>query len=202
MLVPSLPTNLDANVKTFAAAGAKLIGRGTGATGPGFLAQPALLRVSGTTFLADPGKFQSEIFGPASLVVVAANEDELAAVSASLHASLTGSFYTATDGSDDAAYARLSPIIAQKCGRLINDKMPTGVAVSSAMMHGGPFPAGGHPGFTAVGMPASLRRFGALRCYDNVRPNRLPASLRDQKTNSELWRWIDGTWTQGDVPKA
>jgi len=199
MLVPSLPTNLDAAVKNLSAAGAELIGRGTGDTGPGFLARPALLRVAGATFLTDPAKFQAEMFGPGALVVVAADEDELAAVSAALHSSLTGSFYTATDGSDDAAYARLAPIIAQKCGRLLNDKMPTGVAVSSAMMHGGPFPAGGHPGFTAVGIPASLRRFGALRCYDNVRADRLPASLQDKNPTGKLWRWIDGTWTQNDV---
>ena len=31
-----------------------------------------------------------------------------------------------------------------------NDKMPTGVAVSPAMNHGGPYPATSHPGFTAV----------------------------------------------------
>ncbi len=202
MLVQSLPANLDTSVKTLVAAGAQLIGRGTGETGPGFLAQPALLRVDGATFLSDPKKFQAEMFGPASLIVVAADEAELAAVSTSLHASLTGSYYSATDGSDDAAYARLSPIIAQKCGRLLNDKMPTGVAVSSAMMHGGPFPAGGHPGFTAVGIPASLRRFGALRCYDNVRTDRLPASLQDKNPTGQLWRWIDGQWTQGDAPSA
>ena len=34
-------------------------------------------------------------------------------------------------------------------------------------------------GFTAVGIPASLRRFAALQCYDNVRPHRLPPQLRD-----------------------
>lgn len=78
--------------------------------------------------------------------------------------------------------------------------MPTGVAVSPAMMHGGPFPAGGHPGFTAVGMPASLRRFGALRCYDHVRPHRLPPTLQDRSPFPALWRCIDGTWTLGPVP--
>ena len=139
------------------------------------------------------------MFGPAALVVVAADEDELAAVSSHLHASLTCSFYTAADGSDDAAYDRLLPIVAQKSGRILNDKMPTGVAVSPAMMHGGPFPAGGHPGFTAVGIPASLRRFGALKCYDNVRSDRLPASLRDENPTGEMWRTIDGQWTQADV---
>ena len=48
--------------------------------------------------------------------------------------------------------------------------MPTGVAVSPAMNHGGPYPSTGHPGFTAVGIPASLRRFAMLQCYDQVRP--------------------------------
>jgi alpha-ketoglutaric semialdehyde dehydrogenase len=56
--------------------------------------------------------------------------------------------------------------------------MPTGVAVSAAMNHGGPYPATGHPGFTAVGIPTSIQRFAALHCYDNVRPERLPAELR------------------------
>lgn len=199
MLVPSLPVELDENVKKLSAAGAELIGRGTGETSPGFRAQPALIRVTGEKFLADPALFQSEMFGPASLAVVAANEEELVAVASQLHASLTCSFYTAEDGSDDAAYERLLPIIAQKSGRILNDKMPTGVAVSPAMMHGGPFPAGGHPGFTAVGIPASLRRFGALKCYDNVRPDRLPASLQDKNPTGKMWRMIDGSWTQDDI---
>ena len=82
---------------------------------------------------------------------------------------------------------------------MLNDKMPTGVAVSSAMNHGGPFPATGHPGFTAVGIPASLLRFAALRCYDNVRPHRLPGLLAD-KNPGRAWRLIDGRWTQADIP--
>jgi NADP-dependent aldehyde dehydrogenase len=82
---------------------------------------------------------------------------------------------------------------------LLNDKMPTGVAVSPAMNHGGPYPATGHPGFTAVGMPASLRRFAKLQCYDNVRAERLPAPLRDRNPNGRMWRLVDGQWTQRDV---
>ena len=57
--------------------------------------------------------------------------------------------------------------------------MPTGVAVVPAMNHGGPFPATGHPHFTAVGVPASLTRFTRLACYDGVRQARLPPALRD-----------------------
>ncbi len=202
MLVASLPPEIDAGVAALTAAGAQLIGRGTQATAPGFRVQPALLRVDGATFLRAPATFQREMFGPASLVVVAADADELVAVAQQLDASLTASFYTARDGSDDALHDRLFPIIAAKAGRVLNDKMPTGVAVSPAMVHGGPFPAGGHPGFTAVGIPASLRRFGALRCYDNVRAHRLPATLQDNNPTGKLWRCIDGNWTQGDVRAA
>src|SRR6266700_1965876 len=60
----------------------------------------------------------------------------------------------------------VEPLLQAKVGRLLTNKMPTGVIVSPAMMHGGPFPASGHPGFTAVGLPASLLRFAARRCYE------------------------------------
>jgi alpha-ketoglutaric semialdehyde dehydrogenase len=74
-------------------------------------------------------------------------------------------------------------VLRRKVGRLLNDKMPTGVAVSPAMNHGGPFPATGHPHFTSVGLPAAMRRFTRLACYDNVRPDRLPAELREPLSN-------------------
>ena len=72
-----------------------------------------------------------------------------------------------------------------------------GVAVSPAMNHGGPYPSTSHPGFTAVGIPASLARFAALQCYDNVRQNRLPTVLKDKIENPATWRLIDGTWVRG-----
>ena len=96
----------------------------------------------------------------------------------------------------------LAPLLRLRVGRLLNDKMPTGVAVSPAMNHGGPFPATGHPGFTAVGIPASIRRFAMLSCYDNVRPGRLPAALRDENPNGRMWRLVDGQWTQASCNQA
>jgi len=97
-----------------------------------------------------------------------------------LEGNLTGGIYSDTTGKDDALYEKLSPLLRLRVGRLLNDKMPTGVAVTPAMNHGGPFPATGHPGFTAVGIPAAMRRFAMLQCFDNVRPHRLPAALRDK----------------------
>jgi NADP-dependent aldehyde dehydrogenase len=130
---------------------------------------------------------------------VADDLNEAAEILAQVEGNLTGSFYTATDGRDDQAYDQLAPRLRQRVGRLLNDKMPTGVAVSPAMNHGGPYPSTGHAHFTAVGIPAALRRFGMLQCFDNVRPHRLPVLLQDKNPTGTTWRLLDGQWTQDDV---
>ncbi|WP_437229445.1 aldehyde dehydrogenase (NADP(+)) [Planctomicrobium sp. SH661] len=160
-----------------------------------------LLRVRAKGFLEDPRGLQEEAFGNCALIVVADTDQEIAALSEHLEGNLTGCIYSSTTGEDDALYDLIEPGLRQKVGRLLNDKMPTGVAVSPAMNHGGPYPATSHPGFTAVGIPASMRRFAMLQCYDNVRPARLPAELRDENPTGTQWRLIDGAWTQGNVAK-
>ncbi len=167
------------------------------AEGEAYRCANTLLRASGEHFLQNPVAFQQEAFGNASLMVVVSGKDQALRVIQSLEGNLTGTIYSDTQGSDDEDYARLAPELRQRVGRLSNDKMPTGVAVSPAMNHGGPFPATGHPGFTAVGVPASMLRFGMLQCYDNVRPARLPNCLKDNPENSMIWRRIDGGWKQG-----
>jgi NADP-dependent aldehyde dehydrogenase len=132
--------------------------------------------------------------------VIADDVAQLCQVVETLEGNLTGCIYSDTAGSDDAAYQQVAPLLRTRVGRLLNDKMPPGVAVSSAMNHGGPFPATGHPGFTAVGIPAALRRFSMLQCYDHVRPERLPPGLQDKNPNGQMWRLIEGRWTQEDVP--
>jgi NADP-dependent aldehyde dehydrogenase len=186
-------------MKVLEDAGARIVTGGAPASGPGYRFANTLLRVDGSRFVGEPEKLQTEAFGNATLMVVAKNATEVEAVLDSLEGSLTGSFYTDTRGSDDGLHDRLAPRLRVRVGRLLNDKMPTGVAVTAAMNHGGPFPATGHPGFTAVGIPASLRRFGMLQCFDAVRPSRLPPALGDKNPNGRMWRLIDGNWSQGDV---
>jgi NADP-dependent aldehyde dehydrogenase len=120
-------------------------------------------------------------------------------VAQALEGNLTGTIYSDTGGTDDAAYDALVPALRQRVGRLINDRMPTGVAVSPAQNHGGPYPSTGHPGFTAVGIPASLLRFAALHSYDHVRQQRLPPSLRDANPTGSLVRLVDGQLTTADL---
>ena len=177
LLASGVVRNLAAGVGELQSAGAELVTGGSPLAGNKFA--NTLLRVSGEKFLATPEKLQTEMFGNASLVVLVREAAQAAEVLTQLEGNLTGSIYSDTRGADDALYEKLSPLLRARVGRLLNDKMPTGVAVTAAMNHGGPFPATGHPGFTAVGFPASMRRFTMLQCFDNVRPHRLPAALRD-----------------------
>ena len=168
---------------------------GSQAEVPGYAFENTLLTVSGEEFLQDPDVMQTEAFGTVSLLVLADDQDQMAVIAGSMEGNLTGCIYSHGDGEDDGAYDTVAAELRPRVGRLLNDKMPTGVAVVSAMNHGGPFPATGHPGFTAVGIPASLSRFAALHCYDEVRPHRLPPELRDGNPTG-MWRLVDGEWTR------
>jgi NADP-dependent aldehyde dehydrogenase len=137
-----------------------------------------VMRVTGADFLERSAALQTEAFGNLSLAVVVADLPELVRCLEALEGNLTGTIYAAGGGLDDAAYAVVAGPLRERVGRLLNDKVPTGVAVVAAMNHGGPFPATGHPGFTAVGIPASLRRFAMLQCFDNVPDHRLPPELQ------------------------
>lgn len=188
---------LDQGVKSLVAAGATLITGGTISSGEGFRYKNTLLRVTGTGFFAEPEKLQLEAFGNATLLVTAKDLPELQRLVDALEGNLTGSIYSDSTGADDAIYTSIADSLRPRVGRLLNDKMPTGVALSPAMNHGGPFPSTAHPGFTAVGIPRSLLRFGALQCYDGVRQDRLPPALRDQSPSPLTWRTIDGNWLKG-----
>ncbi|MES1213179.1 MAG: aldehyde dehydrogenase (NADP(+)) [Singulisphaera sp.] len=198
LLSASVARNLATSVQTLAAAGADLLAGGAAVSTGGYRYNNTLLKVTGKQFLQAPERLQTEAFGNESLVVVAQDAREAAAVLDQLEGNLTGCIYSDTQGSDDSLYTDLAEHLRPKVGRLLNDKMPTGVAVSAAMNHGGPYPATGHPGFTAVGIPASIHRFAMLACFDNVRLARLPELLQN-KNSTGAWRLVDGAWTQGDI---
>ncbi|HUO09702.1 MAG TPA: aldehyde dehydrogenase family protein [Phycisphaerae bacterium] len=176
--------------------GAELLTGGGNIPGVAISAQNSLLRVSAAQFLRNTALFQTEAFGNASLIVVADSLAELRNVLAALHGSLTGSIYSSKSDADDAAYEELAADLRPRVGRFLNDKMPTGVAVTAAMNHGGPFPATSEPHFTSVGLPAAILRFTQLECFDNVREQRLPLCLRRENPTGKMWRLIDGCWTQ------
>jgi alpha-ketoglutaric semialdehyde dehydrogenase len=199
LLGPRVLEGLQDAAARLAGEGAERLVGGRELPGPGIRFSPTLFAISGAAFLANPGAFQVESFGTLALIVSARDTDEMRAIAVSLNGHLTGSVYSHSGGRDDGDYDAIAPVLRTKVGRLLNDRMPTGVAVSPAMNHGGPYPATGHPGFTAVGFPAAITRFAALHCYDHVRTDRLPPELRNANPTGTMWRFIDGGWTQGSV---
>jgi NADP-dependent aldehyde dehydrogenase len=199
LLGASGPSAIAAGIDALCRHGAEVVTGGRAVDGERYAFAPTLLRARGDAFLAQPEELQTEAFGAVNMVVMARDLAQMIAIAAAFEGNLTGCIYSDTRGSDDAAYARLEPVLRARVGRLLNDKMPTGVLVSSAMNHGGPYPATGHPGFTAVGIPGSLLRFAALQSYDNVRPHRLPPELRDANPTGKMWRLVDGAWSTRDV---
>jgi NADP-dependent aldehyde dehydrogenase len=75
--------------------------------------------------------------------------------------------------------------------------MPTGLAVTPPMQHGGPWPSAGPPFFSAVGFPWSILRFARRVCFDGFGQERLPEMLRDAVPEGRPWRFVDGGWTRG-----
>lgn len=195
------PKNIADAIQVLTKAGAEIVAGGKDAEGPGYAFLNTLLKVSGENFLKNPHELQTEAFGTVSLIVVADNINQMAEIASALEGNLTGGLYTNSKGEDDEDYNKVESILRLKVGRILNDKMPTGVAVVPSMNHGGPYPATGHPGFTAVGIPRSMLRFAALHCYDNVRPHRLPVELHDKNPTGKMWRYIDGQWSQNDVKR-
>ncbi|AHX14139.1 ketoglutarate semialdehyde dehydrogenase [Dyella jiangningensis] len=189
--------HLQGSIATLRKAGAELLAGGQ-AGSPGYRYAPTLLSVDAEHFLREPKALQTEAFGPVSLLVRVKDVEQMAQVASAFEGNLTGTLYTANDGSDDATWAKVVHALRPRVGRLIGNRMPTGVAVSPAMNHGGPYPSTGHPGFTAVGMPAAITRFTALHCYDNVPEHQLPPELRDHNPGG-VARCIDGVWCVDDL---
>lgn len=177
LLTEQLVQDLDRGIRIQQDSGAILVVGGVCPEEPGFRYPPSLLISNGSTFLEMPESMQRELFGPAAMIVVCSDEDELCSALRSLSGQLTACVWTTGAQEHEALYQRVVSILRPACGRLLENKMPTGVAVVESMVHGGPFPATSHPGFTAVGMPTSIRRFAAHRCYDGIPSTHLPAAL-------------------------
>jgi NADP-dependent aldehyde dehydrogenase len=180
LLSEGVETSLVKSLGILTRAGAECLTGGSKLPGNRCAVSNTVLRITGKEFLKDPHVFQTEAFGNAVLITVCESVDQIVQLIDSLEGNLTGSIYSDTQGRDDGVYAAVAEAMEHRVGRVLNDKMPTGVAVSPAMNHGGPYPATSHPGFTAVGIPASMLRFAKLTCYDAVRESRLPRVLRDK----------------------
>lgn len=196
LLGPTGLERLAGGIARLRAAGARMIAGGV-TPAEGCRHPATLLEVSAAGLLAKPEQLLVEAFGNATLLVRCTTLDELARALALVPGALGASLYLARDGRDDAAAATIQPVLEARTGRLIENRMPTGLAVTPPMQHGGPWPSAAPPFFSAVGMPWSILRFARRLCFDGVSAMRLPDCLRDAPPSGHPWRFIDRTWTRG-----
>ncbi|VVE15734.1 Alpha-ketoglutaric semialdehyde dehydrogenase [Pandoraea eparura] len=166
--------------------GVRLAAAGSGPDGQAG-ALPALFVTSASDFLTK-NELGEEIFGPTSLVVLCTNEAQLVEVAHHVEGQLTCTLQMEPD--DYALAGRLMPILERKAGRILANGFPTGVEVSHAMVHGGPYPATSDPRSTSVGASA-MERFLRPVCYQDLPAELLPASVQDDNPLA-LWRVRNG----------
>ncbi len=159
-----------------------------------------LLQANANAFLDRPDAFQSEMFGVAALIVRCTHPNQFTQIARVLEGNLTGTIHA--EPQDEPIRESLARVLRTRVGRLIHNGVPTGVHVNPATVHGGPFPSTGHPGFTAVGLPTSIHRFAALRCYDRVEQSHLPIELRDENPTRSMLRCINGLPTHSDADQC
>jgi NADP-dependent aldehyde dehydrogenase len=157
----------------------------------------ALFETDGQTFLKDP-ELAGEIFGPATLLVRHSNREEMLKAARDLEGHLTATIHGTEQ--DLREFGDLVAILENKVGRLVINGFPTGVEVSHAMVHGGPYPSTSDGRSTSVGSQA-IFRFSRPICYQDFPDSALPGELKNENP-LHIWRMVDGEMTKEPVLQA
>ncbi|WP_026617593.1 aldehyde dehydrogenase (NADP(+)) [Ensifer aridi] len=147
-----------------------------GGIGENYQGQAGIFETSASEFLAHQ-ELQIEVFGASTLVVRCDDLDELRRVVNSLEGQLTISLHVDREDYDSAR--QFIPLFERRAGRLIVNGFGTGVEVSAAMVHGGPFPATSDSRTTSVGTLA-ISRFLRPISYQSFPDELLSPPLSDE----------------------
>lgn len=160
---------------------------GTGKSGSDRQACAQVYTVDADAFMQNDD-LAHENFGPSSIIIRCRDLGQIRDVIAQMEGQLTATLHL--NEADHAAAAELIPVLEQKAGRIIANGWPTGVDVTHAMNHGGPFPATSDGRSTSVGTLA-IERFLRPVAYQDMPDSLLPAELREAETGAP--RLVDGT---------
>jgi len=133
-----------------------------------------------------------EVFGPFSLFVHCHSLEEMTAVAEKLSGQLT-----ATLLAEEEEYPKIKSVLQKlknKVGRLLFEGVPTGVAVTQAMQHGGPYPASTDGRYTSVGTD-SIYRWLRPVAFQDCPNGLLPLALQNENPLS-LLRNLNGKPTK------
>jgi NADP-dependent aldehyde dehydrogenase len=165
-----------------------------GGSADGLSAAPSLLSVSGSDFLDSADRLLTECFGPTSVLVEYSGEQELLAAVQAFHGSLTTTVHSTDE--ESSGQTELVRLLSSRSGRVIWNGWPTGVAVTWAMNHGGPYPATTLD-YTSVGATA-INRWLRPVSFQSAPAGLLPAALRDENPLG-LMRRVNGILTDEPI---
>ncbi|HEX4782831.1 MAG TPA: aldehyde dehydrogenase (NADP(+)) [Candidatus Sulfotelmatobacter sp.] len=169
----------------------KLVAAGqAGAKDESFAASAALFETDAASFL--DSDLDAEVFGPTTLLVRHSGREQVLAIARGLEGHLTATIHGTEE--DLREFADLVAILENKVGRLVFNSFPTGVEVTHAMVHGGPYPATSDGRSTSVGSSA-IFRFARPVCYQGFPDGALPDALKDRNPLG-IWRMVDGEVTR------
>jgi NADP-dependent aldehyde dehydrogenase len=154
----------------------------------GFCADAMVFETDADSFLGSD--LEAEIFGPTTLLVRHSSRDKALEIANSLEGHLTATIHGTEQDLRD--FADLIDILETKVGRLIFNGFPTGVEVTHAMVHGGPYPSTSDGRSTSVGTQA-IFRFARLVCYQGFPDAALPDELKEANPLG-IWRMVDGNF--------
>lgn len=156
--------------------------------------RPGFLTTDAATWLANH-TLREEIFGPATVLVRCSSPEQFLECGRALDGTLTATVHGTAE--EIVQHTVLVEILTQKAGRLLCNGFPTGVEVSPAMHHGGPYPATTDERFTSVGT-AAIYRFARPICYQNAPEAALPAELKNANPLG-IWRTVDGALSRNPL---
>ena len=159
-----------------------------------FKAAPALHHVSSKDFREQKSLHQ-EVFGPSSLIVLCENKEDLIKSIEHCEGQLTATIFSTKQ--ELSHFTDVLDALTDKAGRIIFNNVPTGVEVSYAMMHGGPYPATSDGRTTSVGGEA-IKRYLRPVCFQDFPDEVLPEGLKDNNYRKIL-RKVDGLYTNGSL---
>jgi 2,5-dioxopentanoate dehydrogenase len=168
--------------------------RNAPAEGGGYLQAPVAYVTNAATVVERPSLLE-ERFGPGVVFVRYPDLNQVTDVLDTIGGQLTATLHAEAGELDElrAVVDRMQ----SKAGRLIFDGYPTGVAVTYAMQHGGPYPATSTPAHTSVGATA-IRRWQRPVAWQNAPAALLPPALRDENPLG-IWRLVNGEMTRAAI---
>jgi NADP-dependent aldehyde dehydrogenase len=150
--------------------------------------QPSLAKVAASEFILNP-LLQEEVFGSFALIVECEDDIQLLQALETLNGQLTGSLFVGKEERVEDVFQ----LLQTKVGRVILNGVPTGVEVSVAQQHGGPFPSSSRMDTTAVGADA-IFRFMRPVAFQNCPDDLLPPALKKENPLGIL-RFVNGNYT-------